>query len=96
MVATLVARLVGAISLLASISPGIVVAQALYLDEDRKWIEWFFTQLGYSVKFVWVKPPFLRNLKQIYSRPKGLRWVLYWLMNKPWFQKPTHEYERLS
>lgn len=94
-VAAFVARLVTTISILASTFSGMVVAQALYFDEDRLWIEWFFTQLGYDVKFVWIRPSFFRNMKQIYSRPRGFRWVLYWLMNKPWFQKPTHEYKEM-
>lgn len=69
--------------------PGLVVAQALYFDEDRLFLESFLNCLGFKVKFIWVRARFWRNLKQIYSRPKGLRWVLYWLMNKPFFQKPT-------
>ncbi len=71
---------------------GIVVAQALYFDQDRKYIKEELGRLGYHVSFQWVRPPFWRNLKQIYSRPDGFRWVVYWLRNKRWFQKPTHEY----
>ena len=74
-------------------APGLVVAQALYFDEDRKALGLFLRSLGYNVRFKWVRPTFWRNLKQIYSRDNGFRWVLYWLMNKPWFQKPTHEYD---
>ena len=71
---------------------GLVVAQALYFDEDRLFLEMFLRNLGYNVRFNWIRPSFWRNLKQIYSRPNGFRWALYWLMNKPFFQKPTHKY----
>lgn len=78
------------------VAPGLVVAQALYFDEDRKTLGLFLRSLGYNVRFKWVRAPFWRNLQQIYSRNNGLRWVLYWLMNKPWFQKPTHEYDTIG
>lgn len=71
---------------------GLIVAQALYFDEDRLFLKKFLECLGYHVTFVWVKTSFWRNLKQIYSRKNGLRWVIFWLMNKPFFQKPTHKY----
>jgi len=95
MIKKFIGRLIAAISLKAFKSNGLVVAQALYFDEDRIFIKWFLNQLGYNVKFIWVKPSFLRNLMQIYSRPKGLTWAVYWLLNKPWFQKPTHDYEKI-
>lgn len=71
----------------------LIVAQALYLDEDRKSLALFLTCLGYEVEFEWVRTTFWRNARQLLSRPNGWRWVLYWLINKPFFQKPTHEYE---
>lgn len=71
---------------------GLMVAQALYFDEDRKSIISLLEQEGYSVSAYWIKPPVWRNFRQILSRPHGWRWVLYWLMNKPFFQKPTHDY----
>lgn len=70
----------------------LVVAQALYNDEDRKFLAEMLTGMGYNVQFYWIKTPFWRNLRQIWSRPNGFRWVLYWLMNKPFFEKPTHKY----
>jgi gluconate kinase len=76
-------------------SNGLVVAQALYLDEDRLFLQKFLQCLGYRVRFIWIKTSFWRNLKQIYSRKSGLRWVFYWLMNKPFFQPPTHHYSVL-
>jgi gluconate kinase len=74
---------------------GLVVAQALYSNQDRYYLHGFLSTKN-NVKFIWIKTSFFKNLKQIYSRPKGLRWVLYWLMNKPFFQKPTHDLHYLS
>lgn len=71
-------------------SEGLIVAQALYNDSDRIFIREFLKALGFEVELYWVKASIWNNLKQIYSRKNGLRWVLYWLMNKPFFQKPTH------
>lgn len=69
---------------------GLVVSQALYFDSDRINVIESLRKMGYKVKPYWVKARFWDNLKQIFSRPKGFRWVLYWLLNKPYFQKPTH------
>jgi gluconate kinase len=79
----------------ARASTGLVVAQALYFDKDRRFLKYVLSTLGFNVIFYWVRPTFWNNLKQIYSRPNGLRWVLYWLINKPFFQKPTHEYNEI-
>lgn len=76
-------------------SNGLVVSQALYLDEDRLRLYANLRNRGYVVEFVWIKVPFFKNLRQIYSRKNGLRWVFYWLMNKPFFQKPTHYYNKI-
>ncbi len=75
---------------------GLVVAQALYFDQDRKYVSDLLTGLGYQVTFQWVRPPFWRNLRQIYSRPQGTLWVWYWLRNKSWFEKPTHDYSLIG
>ena len=75
---------------------GLIVAQALYFNQDRKEIKFCLEQLGYRVIMCWVRPSFWRNFKQIQSRPNGWRWVLYWLMSKPFFQKPTHEYQLVA
>ena len=71
----------------------LVLAQALYMDKHRLFLRDFLEDQGYTVVFYWVKPKFWNNLKQIYSRPKGFKWVLYWLMNKPFFQKPSHDHQ---
>lgn len=73
-------------------SNGLVLAQALYSDSDRKLLASMIRVQGISVQFVWVKPSFAQNIKQIYSRKDGFKWALYWLINKPFFKKPTHFY----
>ncbi len=84
--------LIAAITMKADDLGDLVVAQALYCNDDREFIEEMLSGQGLRVRFVWVRTRFWQNLKQIYSRPKGLRWVIYWLMNKPFFQKPTHKH----
>ena len=71
---------------------GIVVAQALYLDHLRLFLKTRLEQAGHQVDFVKIEPTFWRNLKQLWSRERGLRWIFYWLLNKPFFQKPSHSY----
>jgi len=92
LVLQLVNRLCDAVMEMVPETNGLVVAQALYFDEDRRYIERRLTEQGYNVSFRWIRTPFWRNLKQIYTRPDGLRWVIYWLQNKSWFQEPTHDY----
>ena len=70
--------------------PGLVVAQALYFDQDRIQLRHVLEKHGYHVRFYWVHTGFWRNLKQIFSRPRGWKWVIYWLLNKPYFEVPTH------
>lgn len=72
---------------------GIVVAQALYLDNDRHVIMQTLEAHGFDVEFYWVKTPRIRNIKQLYSRKNGTRWVLYYLQNTAFFQKPTHPHK---
>lgn len=67
---------------------GVVVAQALYLKEHRQVLELMLASYGISVEFVWVRVGFWRNIRQLWNRPSPLRWVLYWLMSKPFFQPP--------
>lgn len=69
----------------------LVVSQALYRDEDRKSLKIFFECLGYRVKMYWVQSRWHRNIQNLLTRQDGWKWVLYWLLNKPFFQKPTHE-----
>lgn len=69
---------------------GIVLSQALYVNEHREELMEYWKKFGYDVDMLWVKVGFWRNLKQLWSRPKGLRWIIYWLISKPFFQKPKH------
>jgi gluconate kinase len=64
----------------------LVVAQALYRQENRTLLCQQLRRLGHDVEFVHVRAPFLQNLRQLWSRPRGLRWVFYWLLNKAFFQ----------
>jgi len=73
----------------------LIVSQALYMDEDRRDLKVFLECLGYKVRMWWVQVPFVQNMQNLWTRPSGWKWVLYWLFNKPFFQKPTHEYEVL-
>lgn len=64
-----------------------VVAQAIYRNENRAWLKQKLEDCGFEVKFVWIKAPFITHLKRIWNN-RGYKWLLYWLMNKPFFQKP--------
>ena len=71
----------------------LVVAQALYLDEDRVWLQQLLFEHGLVVKWTWVRAGFFRHVRNLLTRSKGIRWVVYMLMNKPFFQKPIgHEH----
>lgn len=74
----------------------LMVAQALYLDENRKFLQTFLQSLGFEVKFWWVKVSFWRNIKNLLTRERGWKWVFYWLFNKSFFQKPSHYYEKFT
>lgn len=67
-------------------SDDIVVAQALYLREHRAFLQAYLELHDYKVILERVPCPFWRNVKQLWARPNGFKWVLYWLMNKPFFQ----------
>jgi len=65
----------------------LVVAQALYRNAHRDTIEFFFGEE--NIKFVWL--PVSSNtthMKRLYGRNNGLKWMLYGLYNKFFFQKP--------
>ena len=66
----------------------LVVAQALYRREDREKLgERLQLRTGVTPEFIHIKVPVWQNARQLWSRPKGHLWVLYWLLNKPFFQK---------
>jgi hypothetical protein len=64
------------------------VAQALYRHSDRLHLEYALQQRGHIVTWHHVKVGFWRNVKQLLRRERGIRWVLYWLLSRPAFQKP--------
>tara|TARA_Y100001935_G_C17098730_1_gene404887 strand:- start:122 stop:583 length:462 start_codon:yes stop_codon:yes gene_type:complete len=61
----------------------IVIAQALYRKEHRDELDFLFRD---HIIFIYIKCPLFLNLKRLYSREKGLRWALYGLWNKLFFQ----------
>ena len=75
---------------------GIFLAQALYFDEDRIEIKKYFESIGYAVIMYWIRPSWWQNLWQILKRKNGILWAIYWAMNKPYFQKPTHDHSVIS
>ena len=68
--------------------PGVVVAQALYMEDHRYMLELRLARWGIEAQFIWVRVGLRQNIRQLWTRPRPLRWVLYWLMSKPFFQEP--------
>lgn len=64
----------------------VVVAQALYRREHRDSISARLRSEGISVTWGYPHTPFWQNIRQLWARPRGFRWVLYWLLSKPFFQ----------
>jgi gluconate kinase len=71
----------------------LVVAQALYLNEDRESIKASLESAGFTVRWWWVQVPLWRNVQNLLTRKNKWKWVYYWALNKLFFQKPTHSYE---
>lgn len=68
---------------------GFVLAQALYLKEHRAELGRALKSAGIDFQYVYVKVNSLRDhVSRLFSRRKGFRWVIYGMMNKPFFQKP--------
>ncbi len=63
---------------------GFVFAQALYNDTYRRDLNKKF-----PINWVWVKPTWGRHFKNLWSRPRGWRWLLHGLLTKPFFDTPT-------
>ncbi len=81
-------------SILAKAKDGdLIVAQALYREEHRLRLMKLLEESGHTVQFWYIKIPFVQNMNQLLSRANGLKWVLYWLLNKPFFQKPKHKHK---
>ena len=62
---------------------GIVVAQALYRTEHRAQVKSHF---GDRCRVVLIETDLWTNLKRLFKRDKGLRWALYGLWNRIFFQ----------
>lgn len=73
--------------LVATKDQDLVFAQALYLRGHRKIIQVWLDHHGIDCQFNLVSVPWRQNMRQLWGRPNGARWVLYWLMNKPFFQR---------
>jgi gluconate kinase len=71
-------------------SSDLIISQALYMDEHRQQIIDHLELLGYTVHPYWVRCSLLTNAKRLLSRERGRGWLFYWLMNKPFFQRPKH------
>lgn len=67
---------------------GVVVAQALYREKHRHALITSLRQRGFIMDLRWVRVGLKQHLSQLRSRPGGIRWILYWLMSKPFFQQP--------
>jgi gluconate kinase len=65
------------------IHPDLVIAQALYRREHREIINKHFKG---QCRFIKIKTPLVTNLKRLLTRKKGIRWALYGLINRPFFQ----------
>ena len=90
LVAELVDRLIMRMGELCETDDALVVSQALYFNDDRLRVSRELEALGHSVVWHWVRPGFFTNMKRLFGRPRGLRWIAYWLLNKPFFDRPTH------
>lgn len=77
----------------AETTDNLVVSQALYIDEDRESIRIFLEALGYRVKMIWVRVKWHRNIQNLFTRKDGWKWFCYWLLNKPFFQKPKYSHD---
>lgn len=73
----------------------LIVAQALYREEHRAWIVRQLEERGHVVRVIHIATPFLQNMEQLWTRPNGLKWIFFWLLNKPFFQKLKLPHEAL-
>lgn len=89
MIDDLVFRMVDAVMIHQALGEdGVVVSQALYRRRHRKMLRDLLERSGVDVIFIWVKPPLRQHVRQLLSRTGGWRWVRYWLLSKPFFQRP--------
>jgi len=67
----------------------LVVAQALYRKRHRDLVRKHF---GEDCVFIEIKASLLINLKRLFTRKRGIRWALYGLLNRPFFQTEDLKY----
>lgn len=65
---------------------GVVVAQALYRQEHRDHIARALALAGFKAEFALISTGLLTHLSRLWSRPRGFLWMMYGLINKPFFQ----------
>ncbi|MHA2280025.1 MAG: shikimate kinase [Promethearchaeota archaeon] len=71
----------------------LVVAQALYRQEHRELVKSELLKQNCKIIFVWIPVPSLAiHIERLWGRDKGLMWVLYGMLNKPFFQKPIGKF----
>lgn len=68
----------------------LVVSQALYCNADRLWLAEQLKARGLDVVFAHIQAPLIRNLKQLWGRSHGLKWIALHLLSRPWFEPPSH------
>lgn len=74
---------------------GLVVSYAFYRAWHRHWFNNYLVSGDFVPHWYWVRPPLIRHAKQLLGRERGKRWLLYWLRNKPFFQKPSHWHTKI-
>lgn len=67
---------------------GFVISQALYRDKHRIMISKMF-----DAQLYWVRPTHIRHIRNLLTRMHPLRWIALAALSKPWFEKPTVDYE---
>ena len=67
----------------------LVVTQALYRKRHRDLIRKHFDE---DCVFIEIKASLRTNLKRLLTREKGIRWALYGLLNRPFFQTKDLKY----
>lgn len=76
-----------AIKKLYKAGTNLIVSQALYMKRHRALFAAVFG--SHNVRPVWVVVPLRQQIKQLWNRKKGLRWIFSTLISKPFFEKPT-------
>lgn len=67
---------------------GVLVSQALYRNSHREELYQYFKARGFNVDLLMIKVSWWQNIKNLWSRKRGFLWVLYWIISRPFFEKP--------